>query len=341
MAEVQKVEISFTSYLKLLLIVLGTFFLWQIRDVVIILFIAFILVQALNPVVAWFTKRGWPRWATIIAIYLVLIGSIVAAFALLVPPLIDQLQLLAANVPYLISKIRPLYQALPASVNVQQFITSITDQLGSVTGNVVSLASQFFGGLIAIVTVFVISFYLLIDDKQLDSLIHIAIPSQLTNDVRRVVEKIGHKVGGWVRGQFTINVIMGLSTWIGLSLIGMPYALTIGVLAGILEIVPILGPIVTEVIAIIIALGTGSWGLALAGFLVFTLLQQLEGHFIVPNVMRQAVGLAPVVIIVSLLVGSAVAGLPGAMLAIPAAATIDVLVDEWGTLRRAFDRTRA
>ncbi len=340
MAEVQKVEISLTSYFKLLLIVLGTVFLWQIRDIVVILFVAFVLVQALNPIVAWLTKRGWPRVLSVVFIYVTLISALVAVFALVLPPLIDQLRLLAANVPYLILKIRPLYEALPATLNLQQFLTSVTDQLGNVTGNIVTLASQFFGGVVAVVTVFVISFYLLIDENQLDSLIHIAIPSQLTQEVRRVIEKIGRKVGGWVRGQVLINVIMGLSVWIGLSIIGLPYALTLGVLAGILEIIPIIGPIVTEIIALIIALATGSWGLALAGLVVFTLLQQLEGQFIVPNVMKKAVGLSPVVIIVALLVGATVAGLPGAMLAVPSAAVLDVLVDEWANLRKAFDRGR-
>lgn len=341
MAEIQKVEISLTSYLKLLLVVLGVVFVWQIRDIVVILFIAFILVQALNPAVIWLGKRGIPRLISLILIYLSLVGVVVATLSLIMPPLIDQLRLLEANVPYLISKVRPLYDSLPASLNVQQVLTSVTNQLGNFTGDIVTVATRFFGGLFSVLMVFVISFYLLIDEKQLDSLLQLVIPSRLTGEARRVLEKIGYKVGGWVRGQILINIIMGLSTWLVLSIIGMPYALTIGVLAAVFETLPVIGPIVVEVIAIIIALGTGSWGLAIAGLIAFTLLQQLEGHFIVPNVMRQAVGLSPVVIIVSLLVGATVAGLPGAMLAVPSAAVISVLVDEWANLRKAFERLPA
>jgi len=121
----------------------------------------------------------------------------------------------------------------------------------------------------------------------------------------------------------------------------VPYALTIAVLAAILEMLPILGPIITGIFTIIITLGAGSWGLTIAALVAFIVLIQIEGNFIVPNIMKKAIGLSPVVIIVALLVGSILAGVPGAILAVPTAACIDVLMDEWPHLRDAFERGRA
>ena len=208
------------------------------------------------------------------------------------------------------------------------------------TGDVVTVATRLFGGIVSLLTVFVLSFYMLLDEKQIDSLINLVVPSSITGEVRTVLEKIGVRVGGWVRGQVIISAIMGITTFVALSLVGLPYALTIGVAAAVFEVLPIIGPIVTAIVAVVIALGSGSWGMAIGTLVVFTILQQLEGHFVVPKVMQKAVGLSPVVIIVALLIGSVLAGVPGAILAVPAAACIDVLVDEWPHLRLAFERGR-
>ena len=340
MSEPQKVEISFTSYLKLLLIVLGVYLLWLVKDVVIILFVTFVLFQALDPVVKWLSSRGVPRIASVTLIYVFLIVAIIAVLSLILPPLVTQLQLLALNLPMLISKVRPFYNSLPASVNLQQLLINATDQLGGFTGDIVTIASRFFGGVVSVVTVFVLSFYLLIDEKQIDSLIQLAVPSSLNQAVKDLLAKIGGRVGGWVRGQALVSLIMGVATFIALSIIGVPYALTIAVLAAILEMLPILGPIATGIFTVIITLGAGSWGLTIAALIAFVVLLQLEGHFVVPNIMQKVVGLSPVVIIVALLVGSILAGVPGAVLAVPAAACIDVLVDEWPRLRTAFERGR-
>ena len=340
MAESQKVEISLSSYLKLLLVVLGVFFLWQIRDVVIILFIVFVLVKALEPIIKWMMSRGIPRVPSLVLIYVLLVGGLIAALSMVIPPLVSQLQLLAANVPLLIAKVRPMYNSIPTSIDLQQFIVTLTNQLGTLTGDVVTVATRLFGGIVSLLTVFVLSFYMLLDEKQIDSLINLVVPSSITGEVRTVLEKIGVRVGGWVRGQVIISAIMGITTFVALSLVGLPYALTIGVAAAVFEVLPIIGPIVTAIVAVVIALGSGSWGMAIGTLVVFTILQQLEGHFIVPKVMQKAVGLSPVVIIVALLIGSVLAGVPGAILAVPAAACIDVFVDEWSHLRLAFERGR-
>lgn len=337
MSQLQKVEISVMSYLKLLLVVVGSLVLWQIRAVVVLLFVVFILVQALRPVISWLMRRGIPRVGSLVLVYVALAAAGTAILSLVVPPLVDQLQLLAINVPILIERFRPLYDSLPTSVNLQQFVTTITAQLAGVTGNVFALLSQVFGGVLSLFTVLVLSFYLLADERQLTELIHLVVPNRLTGAVRAVLEKIGARVGGWVRGQALVSFIIGVVTLVVFSVIGVPYALTLAVIAGILEILPIIGPIIAAAIALVIALGSGSWGLALATVVASALIQQLENNFVVPKVMEKAVGLSPAVVIVALLVGGALAGVPGAVLAVPVAAGIDVLVDEWGNLRAAFE----
>ena len=337
----QKVDISFTSWLRLLLVGIGLAVLWQVRDVVSLLFVAFILVQALRPVVKQLTDTGIPRGVSIAITYLVLVGGFVAALSLVVPSLVTQLGLLAANLPLLLAKAKILYATLPASVDLQQFITSITNQLGLLTGNVLTVATQLFGGVISLTTVLVLSFYLLLDERQLDAVIHMAFPSRLTGPVRQLLDKIGMKMGGWVRGQVMLSGIVGLLTLIVLSILQVPYALTLAVLAAILEVLPIIGPLVTAIFGALLALTSGSWGLALATVIAFALIQQAESSFIVPKVMQKAVGLSPVVVIVALLIGGALAGIPGAILAVPIASGIDVLVDEWGSLRDAFEQGKA
>lgn len=336
---IQKFDISFTSWLRLLLIVVFAYLAWQLRSVLVLLLVVFIVVQALRPAVRWCTQRGIPRVGAVTLTYLMLIGIAVAGLSLALPPLIDQLQLLAANVPFLISKVTPLAHLLPASVSVQQFLGGLTNELARLTGDVLSVVSSLFGGVVSLLTVLVLSFYLLLDDAQLDSLIHIFVPTRAITPVRALLEKIGERMGGWVRGQVVVSGLMFLTTLLVFAILNPPYALTIATLAGLLEVLPIVGPVITGAIAILIALGTGSWGLALASLVAFTVIQQVEGNFLVPNVMKRAVGLSPAVVIVALLVGGAIAGIPGAVLAVPVAAGIDVLVDEWPKIRDALEQS--
>ncbi len=335
----QKLDISFLSWLRLLLIVIFAYLAWQLRSVLVLLLVVFIVVQALRPLIRWFAKRGVPRVGAVTLTYLILVGLLVGGLSLVIPPLVEQLQLLAANVPFLISKVAPLAHAIPASVSLQQFLGSLTNELARLTGDVLSVLTGIFGGVVSLLTVLVLSFYLLLDDDQLDSLIHLFVPSRATSVVRNILELIGARMGGWVRGQVVVSGLMFVTTLLVFLVLNPPYALTIATLAGLLEVLPIIGPVITGAIAILIALGTGSWGLAIASLVAFVVLQQVEGHFFVPNVMRQAVGLSPAVVIVALLVGGAIAGIPGAVLAIPVAAGINVLVDEWPTIRDALDQS--
>lgn len=333
MASPQRVEISTVSYLKFVGVLLGVAFLWFIRDILALLFIVLIIVAALGPTVRTMEKNGVPRVLGVSLIYIAAFLVLAGIFSMIVPPLINQIRALAQNFPSLVSQVAPLYEILIES-NAVDALNKLSNQLGSVTQSVFTATSNIFGGAFAAITVLVISFYMLVDARQNRDSLVVLVPARYLKQVTDIVSRAGDKLGSWLRGQLILSVVITIITLIGLLLLGVPFALTLAVLAGLLEIVPFIGPIIAGIVAVAVAYMAGSWQLALAVFVFYILLQQLENHFLVPKIMSNAVGLSPVVVIIALAVGSKLAGVVGAILAVPLVATLSVIAHELPQFRR-------
>ncbi len=334
MNQTQRIEITTISILKVFGVMLAIFFLWKILNILGLLFVVAIVVAALDPAVAGLQRSGLPRGVAVSLIYLGLFFILAFIFSLLLPPLVDQLSALTVTFPTLIARVTPLYQVIVDS-NAQDLLSTISAELSAFTQGIFAATARLFGGAAAFISVLVLSFYILLDVGQARLSFIPLIPAGKVKPVVATLEKVSATLGSWLRGQLFLSVIITLVTYVGLLMLGVPYALTLAVLAGVLEIIPYLGPILAGIVALVVAYASGSWQLAAGVLIFYAALQQLENHFLVPKIMQSAVGLSPVTIIIALAIGGQLAGITGAIIAVPLTAVLTILAAEWPKLQKA------
>lgn len=315
-------------------------FLLQVQDILVMLFLVFIFVAALSPVVSRWQKK-MPRILAATLIYVLFFFVLTIFGTIFFTPLVDQINSLSNLVPEKISAIVPLFQRLTDGQQIiSQLSTSLQNfsgTLASFSGNLVSTALGVFGGLFTAFTILVLTFYLLLEEDAAKHVLANLLPPKTKQNVFYLMNKISNKMGSWVRGQLLLMLIIGVLDYIILLILGVPAPLALALWGGLMEVVPYLGPVLGAVPAIVVALvATTPFNALLVGILMIVVIQQLEGHFIVPKVMEKAVGISPVNVIIALLVGGKLYGIVGALLAVPIAAIIAVLVQEWNTVEKVF-----
>jgi len=334
MAETSKdkrilIDISTGSILRVLVVLIALWFVLIMRDLIAILFISLILAAGFSPIVDSLKRKGVPRTLTIILLYLILIILLGAFIYFVLPPVIIQFKQLTSQLPTYFNAITEFLNRLQ---DLTGFSTTGTQSLGNFLGqffsNIFATTISFFSGAVAFATVLILTLYFLLEENGIKKFFLSVVPLKQKNRVTRIANRIGIKLGSWLRGQLILAVAVGLVIYIGLRLMGIPYALTLALIAGVLEIVPILGPIIAAIPAIIVAF-TISPLTALLITAFYILVQELENKLLVPKVMQYSVGLNPVTIIIILLVGAKLMGILGMLLAIPVALIIYVILEEW------------
>lgn len=328
------IEISFFSIIKVVIILLGLVFLWQIRDILLLLFIVLVIVAALSPVVdKWSTKMN--RIIAVTLIYIIMIAIISGIGAIVFPPLVEQIQQLAEKLPDYLYKIFPDFGSWREIITSSQAgLTKTAQEISQFGLKLYSATLGFFDGLIAVFTIIILTFYLLLEQNGVKKFVFNYFPLENREQVINVAHKIGIKMGGWLRGQLLLGATVGLIDGIGLGLLGVDYALTLGVWAGFTELIPYIGPVLGAIPGVLLAfMESPLLGVLVLAF--YVVVQQLEASFLVPKIMQKAVGLSPVIIIIAILIGAKIAGLTGVVLSIPAAAIISVIFTEWSQIKKA------
>lgn len=307
----RKIEISYKTVLFTLGVLGLVWFIVQISDILLLLFVSVILASAFHSPVNWLVKKKIPRPLAIIFLYLLMAIVLGGIIAIIVPPLIEQTKNLLNNLPDLLNSIS---QLMPYPLPTQDILMSLGSGFNNLGGNIFRYTLGFFGNIITVATLFVFTFYLLLRWENLGRSLSAGLGSE--ERFTKLLNRIETGLGNWVRGELFLMATIGITSYIGLSLLGIPYALPLGIFAGLLEIVPIVGPIIAAVPAVIVALSISPI-LALVTAAFYFLIQQLENNLIVPKVMERAVGLDPLATILSLMVGAKLMGTLGALLAVP------------------------
>jgi predicted PurR-regulated permease PerM len=305
-----KIEISRKTVIFAVLIIAGIWFLSRIIDIVFMLFISVILMSALKPIVDRLERFHLHRGMSILVVYIILWTSIGFIVAGIIPGLVDQTTRLIRVLPAAISKI-------DFFTNHQQDITrELLSYIGSLPQGFLKATFGIFGNLLNVLTTIVITFYLLLERNNLSKYLTFLLNGEPPLRITRIIDRIEKRLGDWVRGELILMLVIGILTYVGLSLLGIDIALPLAIIAGILEIVPNIGPIVSAIPAVLIAI-TINPILGLATSALYFLVHFLENHLITPKIMQKAVGINPVISIVSLLIGFKLAGPIGTVLAIP------------------------
>lgn len=328
------IDISSSTIIRTLFILLLLWFLYLVRDILLLVFLAIILVSAIDPIVDWFQKRKIPRSLTVLVIYVLFLSVLGTAISFLIPPLSSEIRGLGESFPSLAEKFSGYFRIIrdyAVSHNFQQnvsnFTADISERISKAGSSIFSGTISFIGGIFSFVVVLSVAFYMSVQEKGIKKFFASLMPEEHQTYVTGFVDRIQFKMGRWLQGQFFLMFIIFALDYFGMLLIGAPYALVLALVAGILEIIPYIGPIISAVIAVSISfLHDPVTGLLVLG--LFILVQQLEGYVLTPLVMKKAVGLNPVVVILALLIGAKLGGVMGIIVAVPVATVLGEVIND-------------
>lgn len=315
----RKVDISFKTVFLITGFLACLWILYIIKDLILLLFVAAIFVSALSPIVEFLVKKNIPRALSISLVYLCIALIIILILSLGIVPITNQT---ASLIQRLSDSLNNLYKSNPFLDQAR-----LQDQLPTLSKNIFTFTLDVFQSFISFVLMAVISFYLLLDKDRMEKrFINFFGPH--SKRVEHLMGKIEIKLGAWLRGQVLLSVIVGVIVYIFLLALRVDFALPLAILSGCMEVVPIVGPVLGAVPGILVALASSPiLGLIVA--ICYLITQQLESHIIVPQLMKRAVGLNPLLVIIAIALGSRLLGITGALLAVPIAVVIQIMAEDY------------
>jgi len=322
----RKIEISHRTIIFTVLFLLFLWTVYLIRDIILQFFVALLIMAILNPIVSKLSRRKIPRAISIIVVYFLAIALIGLAVGGIIPALVEQTGSFASDLPRYLANLK-------AGPFGEQILKELLSVLATLPAQIVKASVSFFSNLLSVLTVLILAFYLLLVREKLDEQLGSLFGAEKVRDVGKMLDVLEKKLGGWTRGQMTLMVLVGVATYIGLIILGIPFALPLAIVAGLLEIIPYLGPIISGIPAVIIGLGISPL-MGIAAAALYFLIQQVENYVIVPKVMEKSVGVSPIITLLALAIGSRLAGLVGILIAVPVFITIRTIVGQYIAYRK-------
>jgi predicted PurR-regulated permease PerM len=309
--------------------------LYLLRDALLLVYLSALVATGVNPIAArleglFGARRRLPRWLAAVILYAVAIVAVMGVMAAVLPPLVAQARGLWQHVPTYAAAVQEWLLArhvLPREATVTDLLAHVPSP-DATTANLVAALQQIIGGVLGLATIALLSFYMLVDAGALRASVLRLWPEARRGDVARTLDGVSAKVGAWLVGQLLLALAIAAASATVFALMGVPYFYVLALICGAGELVPIVGPPIAAVPAVVVA---GSLGLdralVVAGYL--TIQQIVEGQIVVPRLMQRRVGIRAVGVIVAIIMGGALAGVLGAMVAVPTAGVIQLLVDEY------------
>ncbi|MEK7115849.1 MAG: AI-2E family transporter [Patescibacteria group bacterium] len=330
----RSISIETGTVLKVVSMFLALGFLYLIRDILALVFVALFLAALMHPAAHALARRRIPKGVTVISFYLLLFGLMALAVGLLLPTVIDQSSQLIGSLGKSFEMVSGSIQTLKdfstthgLQGNVQASVQSFGLQAAKAASGLFSTLAEVVGGFIGLIVILVMAYYMVVQEEEARKMFHHFVPDEYKELTTAIIKRVEEKISRWLLGQLSLCVIIGILYFIGLSVIGVNAALVLALFGGFTEFIPYLGPILGAIPVFVIAFTESPMKAALA-IGVIIIIQQLEGHIIVPKIMQRVVGLNPIVSIVALLVGAKLFGLVGALLAIPVATASSAVLTE-------------
>jgi predicted PurR-regulated permease PerM len=312
--------------------------LWFARDVLLLVFIAAVLAAGIAPAVRrvrilwrFNFRRKLSRGTAVMVVYLPFLAVVLVLCLLIVPRFIADTRELGRQLPALIERniLAPLEPYVPVNIIREE----LRDGVGLPRSRVFAYMRNAAAAVASVFAVLFMIAYMLIDAERLRNLFLLVYPPEVRGRRRRTLIRIGKRMSGWLSAQLFLSAIIGISTFVGLTLLRIPYALPLAIIAAVGELIPVLGPTIGAVPALIVALLSSRWQFwSVLAFAI--LLQKAENYLIVPRVMSSKVSVSPLAVFIAFLFGASLLGVMGAILAIPVAAILQVGFDEAFVKRR-------
>jgi predicted PurR-regulated permease PerM len=313
----RKIEVSHRTIIFAVLLVLSIGLIFILRDLILELFVALLLMTILEPLVTKLSKRKISRVVSVLAIYILVIAIFAGIMSLIVPTVVEQTASFINALPGYLSNIGI------TSTFSSDILSSLASNVGMAPGAIFQFTFSVVNSFIAVLTVLIFAFYMLVSRGKLEDHLDHFFGEEKNKEISDIIDSLETRLGGWARGELALMLSIGVATYIGLIILGIPFALPLSILAGIFEIIPFLGPIIAAIPSVLIGFGisplTGV-GVAALTFLI----HELEGYILVPKIMEKSTGVSPLVTLIALVAGAKLAGIVGAIISIPVVITFQV-----------------
>lgn len=314
-------------------IVIGILFylLYYLRDIALILITAVVIASAIEPITSWFVVRRVPRMLAVLFIYGCITAFAIGFFYLFLPTLLADTASLLSSMPSYIEKVdanNPFAFGDMSLPTMKEVVAKLSTLASDATIGFFGTLSGIFGGLLSFVLIVVLSFYLSVQKDGVTAFLRIIVPDQYEDYILGLWKRSQIKIGLWMQGQIVLSLLVGVLTYLVLSLLGVSNAMVLALIAAVFELIPVFGMILSTVPAMAIALADGGVTLMFIVLGVYILIQQFENHLFYPLVVRKIVGIPALFVIVALIIGAKLAGFLGILLAVPlAAVAMEILND--------------
>jgi predicted PurR-regulated permease PerM len=299
--------------------------------VLVLIGVAFFLALGLEPAASWFVKHRLPRWAATTLVFVIFLALIAGFVSAAIPPLSEQAHQLATTAPHYLQQVQDHSSAigkLNDRFHLQQRVTdAVSGSGGSALSGVINAGTAVFGAVTDTIVVIVLMVYFLVDLPRIRTTLYRLVPNTRRPRAILIGDQIFAKVGSYVLGNVLISVITGGATFIWLMAFGVPYPLLLGIFVGLLDLVPVVGSTIAGIVVALVAL-TVSLPVCIATIAFFVALRLIEDYLLVPRIIGRVVNVPALITVVSVLIGGAVLGIVGALVAIPIAAAVQLIIQE-------------
>lgn len=346
MSEKRSISITISpgSIITALLFVIGIALVFYLRDLMLIVLTAIVLASAIEPAVQFFMRHKISRILSVLLVYVLFVFFVAGFGFAFLPPVLDEAAAFLGNLPStlqtleLSSGIGNLPGGIAENISPGQLAESLRTTFASFTGGLFTTVSAFFGGIVSLGLIIIFSFYFAVQETGIDDFLRLVVPVKHQEYALSLWKRSQDKIGKWMQGQLLLAVLVGVLLYLGLVILGVPYALLLAVLAAIFELIPVFGQFLAAIPAIAIAFTDGGATGALLVVGLYLIVQQFESNLIYPLVVKKVVGVPPILVILAILIGGSLAGFLGVLLSVPIAAALQEFIND---IQKSKDRERA
>lgn len=337
MEDKQKTAVYLTTgtIVRVILFLLLFYILYLLLDLVLVLLTAVVIASAIEPATRWFARYKIPRIPAVILVYAILTTVIIGIFYFFIPPMLDDASKLAAVLPEYIESFtvpeklqgdflgaEKIVGDLSQTISFKEIISQAREAVSGLSGGVFEAINIVFGGAFSFILIFIVSFYLAVQENGISNFLKLITPLKHQSYIIDLWKRSQAKIGRWFQGQMLLGLIIGVLVYLGLTILQVPYAFLLAILAALFELIPVFGPILAAIPAIILGFVDGGLTLGFMTIGLYLIIQQFENHLIYPLVIRKVLGVPPLLVIVALIIGGKLAGFLGVILSVPMAAAL-------------------
>lgn len=330
-----RLSISTGTIVRFFVVAVLILALYYLSDVLLVVLAAVVIASAIEPLVRRLKRLGVHRVLSVVLIYIVTAAALSAILVFFMPAVVNEAAGFIGSIPKTIS-LSDLWSPIQSigvnigstaslsthTISLAEFLNGLQGILVGTSDSAFQTASIIFGGFLSLLLIVVLSFYLAVQEDGVDDFLRIVTPVKRHEYVINLWKRSQRKIALWLQGQLLLGLVVGVLVYLVLMVVGIPYALALSVLAAVFEIIPVFGPIISSIPAIMIAFADRGLGTGLLLIGLYLIVYQFESQLFYPLVVKKIVGINPVVVILALIIGAKLAGVLGAIIAVPLSAAL-------------------